>query len=71
MATEYQTPQEVLASNRLRVSENTLYKLLNAGRISGAVRVGREWRIPATAEILPAPEQITTTNRNSAYPDWW
>ena len=30
-----------------RVHHNTLRKLLNAGQIAGAFRVGRQWRVPA------------------------
>jgi len=39
---EYLSFREALAI--LRVSRNTLYRLVNAGEIPGARRVGRAWR---------------------------
>jgi excisionase family DNA binding protein len=37
------TPPEVAA--RLSVSRSTLYRLLEAGLLPGAVRVGGQWRV--------------------------
>lgn len=43
---EFFTVQEV--ADRLRVASRTIYRLLSEGHLE-AVRVGRNWRIPAAA----------------------
>jgi len=43
------------AANYLRISARTVYRLIESGQI-GAVRIGKQWRIPASD--LPGREQI-------------
>ena len=56
------------AANYLRISARTVYRLIESGQI-GAVRIGKQWRIPAndlpglgqaTAEPVQAPESQAT-----------
>ena len=42
------------AANYLRISARTVYRLIESGQI-GAVRIGKQWRIPASD--LPGQEQ--------------
>ncbi len=42
------------AANYLRISARTVYRLIESGQI-GAVRIGKQWRIPASD--LPGREQ--------------
>ena len=42
------------AANYLRISARTVYRLIESGQI-GAVRIGKQWRIPAAD--LPGREQ--------------
>ena len=35
------------AANLLRISARTVYRLIESGQI-GAVRIGKQWRIPAS-----------------------
>ena len=35
------------AANYLRISARTVYRLIESGQI-GAVRIGKQWRIPAS-----------------------
>ena len=42
------------AANYLRISARTVYRLIESGQI-GAVRIGKQWRIPAND--LPGQEQ--------------
>jgi excisionase family DNA binding protein len=57
---EYLTPKET--ADRLRVTTRTVRNLIDRGEIVGAVKVGRQWRIPAAsvAAVLVVPE-ITQT----------
>jgi excisionase family DNA binding protein len=41
---KYLKPEEY--ADKYRIHLNTIYKLLNAGEIKGAVRIGDQWRIP-------------------------
>ncbi len=43
------------AASYLRISARTVYRLIESGQI-GAVRIGKQWRIPASD--LPGREQI-------------
>ena len=53
------------AANYLRISARTVYRLIESGQL-GAVRIGKQWRIPANdrpgiatqavAEVQPAQE---------------
>ena len=45
------------AANYLRISARTVYRLIESGQI-GAVRIGKQWRIPAND--LPGQEQAAT-----------
>jgi len=45
------------AANFLRISARTVYRLIESGQIS-AVRIGKQWRIPATN--LPGRELLET-----------
>ena len=45
------------AANYLRISARTVYRLIESGQI-GAVRIGKQWRIPAND--LPGHEQLAT-----------
>lgn len=56
------------AANYLRISARTVYRLIESGQI-GAVRIGKQWRIPANdlpglgtsaTEIATAPESQAT-----------
>lgn len=42
------------AATYLRISARTVYRLIESGQI-GAVRIGKQWRIPASD--LPGQEQ--------------
>ncbi len=42
------------AASYLRISARTVYRLIESGQI-GAVRIGKQWRIPVTD--LPGREQ--------------
>ncbi len=42
------------AANYLRISARTVYRLIESGQI-GAVRIGKQWRIPASD--LPGRDQ--------------
>jgi excisionase family DNA binding protein len=42
------------AANYLRISARTVYRLIESGQI-GAVRIGKQWRIPAAD--LPGRDQ--------------
>jgi excisionase family DNA binding protein len=44
------------AANYLRISARTVYRLIESGQI-GAVRIGKQWRIPASD--LPGREQLS------------
>lgn len=44
---------ESFASSR-RLNRDTVARMARAGRIAGARKDGREWRLPADAEIAPA-----------------
>jgi excisionase family DNA binding protein len=44
------------AANYLRISARTVYRLIESGQI-GAVRIGKQWRIPAAD--LPGRDQPT------------
>lgn len=48
------------AASYLRISARTVYRLIESGQI-GAVRIGKQWRIPASdlpgSEPLPAQQQ--------------
>ncbi len=46
------------AANYLRISARTVYRLIESGQI-GAVRIGKQWRIPASD--LPGREQPQQT----------
>ena len=46
------------AANYLRISARTVYRLIESGQI-GAVRIGKQWRIPASD--LPGHEQLAAT----------
>jgi len=43
------------AANYLRISARTVYRLIESGQI-GAVRIGKQWRIPASD--LPGHEAL-------------
>lgn len=43
------------AANYLRISARTVYRLIESGQI-GAVRIGKQWRIPASD--LPGHETL-------------
>ncbi len=43
------------AANYLRISARTVYRLIESGQI-GAVRIGKQWRIPASD--LPGRDQL-------------
>jgi excisionase family DNA binding protein len=45
------------AANYLRISARTVYRLIESGQI-GAVRIGKQWRIPASD--LPGHEALAT-----------
>ncbi len=45
------------AANYLRISARTVYRLIESGQI-GAVRIGKQWRIPASD--LPGREPFGT-----------
>ena len=45
------------AANYLRIYARTVYRLIESGQI-GAVRIGKQWRIPAND--LPGHEQLST-----------
>lgn len=45
------------AASYLRISARTVYRLIESGQI-GAVRIGKQWRIPAAD--LPGQEQIAS-----------
>ncbi len=56
------------AANYLRISARTVYRLIESGQI-GAVRIGKQWRIPANdlpgheataAPATVAPERAAT-----------
>lgn len=51
----YLTPREAAAL--LRITKRTLYRLLRAGEITGAVKIGNSWRIPAP-EGYVKPDQL-------------
>ena len=44
------------AANYLRISARTVYRLIESGQI-GAVRIGKQWRIPESD--LPGHSQLT------------
>ena len=48
------------AANYLRISARTVYRLIESGQI-GAVRIGKQWRIPASD--LPGQEQAVARLR--------
>ena len=52
------------AANYLRISARTVYRLIESGQI-GAVRIGKQWRIPASdlpgRDQLPGQPQATET----------
>ncbi len=52
------------AANYLRISARTVYRLIESGQI-GAVRIGKQWRIPASdlpgRDHLPGQPQATET----------
>ncbi|MCP4006881.1 MAG: helix-turn-helix domain-containing protein [bacterium] len=43
------------AASYLRISARTVYRLIESGQI-GAVRIGKQWRIPA--QDLPGQDQV-------------
>ena len=43
------------AASYLRISARTVYRLIESGQI-GAVRIGKQWRIPA--QDLPGRDQV-------------
>ena len=43
-------------ATRLRLHPDTTARLAREGRIPAAQKVGREWRIPDDAEVLPASD---------------
>ena len=45
------------AANYLRISARTVYRLIESGQI-GAVRIGKQWRIPASD--LPGHEAVAS-----------
>jgi excisionase family DNA binding protein len=51
------TPQE--AAQRLGVHPKTITRAAAAGRVPGAVRVGRTWRFRADELALESPENVT------------
>lgn len=42
----YYTPQE--AAREFRVAEKTIRNMCERGEIEGAVKIGRQWRVPAS-----------------------
>ena len=50
------------AANYLRISARTVYRLIESGQI-GAVRIGKQWRIPSSdlpgREPMPAQPRAT------------
>lgn len=52
---EMLTPKET--ADHLRVTPRTVRNLIDRGEIAGAVKVGRQWRIPAAAvaAVLQTP----------------
>lgn len=43
---------------RRHLNRDTVTKMANAGRIAGAKKDGREWRLPADAVIAPANREV-------------
>ena len=56
------------AANYLRISARTVYRLIESGQI-GAVRIGKQWRIPASdlpgREPLAAESPVRETQANA------
>ena len=50
---DYITSQQL--ADRLGVTRNRVLLLLSQGRITGAVKHGRDWLIPADATVIPKP----------------
>ncbi|MFQ5698621.1 MAG: helix-turn-helix domain-containing protein [Myxococcota bacterium] len=55
------------AANYLRISARTVYRLIESGQL-GAVRIGKQWRIPAgdlpganAGALDAAPARVETT----------
>jgi len=44
-------------ARRLAISRQRLHQYLQAGRITGAQRIGRSWVFAASARILPLPKK--------------
>jgi excisionase family DNA binding protein len=53
------------AANYLRISARTVYRLIESGQI-GAVRIGKQWRIPASD--LPGHEGLAAQAQASTAP---
>ena len=51
------------AANFLRISSRTVYRLIESGQL-GAVRIGKQWRIPASD--LPGRESTRTASEAHA-----
>jgi excisionase family DNA binding protein len=57
------------AANFLRISSRTVYRLIESGQL-GAVRIGKQWRIPAAdlpgrETSRPAEAQAPQTQANA------
>ena len=50
---DYITSQQL--ADRLGVTRNRVLLLLSQGRITGAMKHGRDWLIPADATVIPKP----------------
>jgi hypothetical protein len=53
---------------RRRLNRDTVARMARAGRIAGARKDGREWRLPANAEIAPASATERSPRRGSSGP---
>ncbi len=53
------------AANFLRISSRTVYRLIESGQL-GAVRIGKQWRIPASD--LPGRESTSAPSEASQAP---
>lgn len=47
------------AATVLGVSERRVRQLLDAGRIAGARKLGRDWAIPAPVQVLPPAKRVS------------
>lgn len=56
------------AARRLAIHPKTCGQWARAGRLKGAVRVGRAWRVPPAAldAVIDAPREVGASSRGSA-----